>query len=38
VITEQTEDRKNRLMVFEDKAEAFMSVLQEAVGKMKEVK
>ncbi len=38
VITEQTEDKKNRLMVFEDKAEAFMSVLQEAVGKMKEVK
>ncbi len=38
VITEQTEDKKNRLMVFEDKAEAFMSALQEAVGKMKEVK
>ncbi|MEM2249465.1 MAG: DUF3276 family protein [Candidatus Bathyarchaeia archaeon] len=38
VITEQTEDRKNRLMVFEEKAEAFMSALQEAVGKMKEVK
>jgi len=38
VITEQTEDKKNRLMVFEDKAEAFMSALQEVVGKMKEVK
>jgi len=38
VITEQTEDRKNRLMVFEEKAEAFMSALQEVVGKMKEVK
>ncbi len=38
VITEQTEDKKNRLMVFEDKAEAFMSALQEVVDKMKEVK
>lgn len=38
IITEQTEDKKNRLMVFEDKAEQFMSALREAVDKMKEVK
>ncbi|MEJ5339488.1 MAG: DUF3276 family protein [Aquificaceae bacterium] len=38
IITEQTEDKKNRLMVFEDRAEEFMQALQEALGKMKEVK
>ncbi len=38
VITERTQNRKHRLMVFEDRVEAFMSFLQEAVGKMKEVK
>ncbi len=38
VITEWTQDKKHRLMVFEDRVEAFMSILQEAVGKMKEVK
>ncbi len=38
VITEQTEDRKSRLMVFEDRAGEFMAVLKEVVDKMKEVK
>ncbi|MEM2696028.1 MAG: DUF3276 family protein [Thermoproteota archaeon] len=38
VITEWTQSKKHRLMVFEDRAEAFMSALQEVVGKMKEVK
>lgn len=38
VITERTQNKKHRLMVFEDRAEAFISILQEAVGKMKEVK
>ncbi|MCS6999227.1 MAG: DUF3276 family protein [Aquificaceae bacterium] len=37
VITEQTEERRNSLMVFEDRLEDFLSALQEAVGRMKEV-
>lgn len=37
VITEQTNNRRHSLMVFEDRLEDFLSVLQEAVGKMKEV-
>ncbi|MCS7262131.1 MAG: PUR family DNA/RNA-binding protein [Aquificaceae bacterium] len=36
VITEQTEDKRNRLMVFKDRLEDFVSALQEAVGKMRE--
>ncbi len=36
VITEQKDDKRNRLMVFEDRAEEFVSLLREAVDKMKE--
>lgn len=36
VITEQTEDKRNRLMVFEDRLEDFVSALQEVVVKMRE--
>ena len=35
VITEQKDDKRNRLMVFEDRAEEFVSLLREAVDKMK---
>lgn len=35
VITEQTNDRRHSLMVFEDRLEDFLSAFQEAVGKMK---
>ncbi len=38
IITEQTEDKKNRLMVFEDRADEFMSALREAMDRMKQVK
>ncbi len=36
VITEQRENKRNRLMVFEDRAEDFVSLLREAVDRMKE--
>ncbi len=35
VITEQTEEKRNRLMVFEDKMEEFLSAMKEAADKMK---
>ncbi|MFN3599110.1 MAG: DUF3276 family protein [Aquificaceae bacterium] len=35
VITEQTEDKRSRLMVFEDRVEEFLSALKEATDKMK---
>ncbi|MFN4013346.1 MAG: DUF3276 family protein [Aquificaceae bacterium] len=35
VITEQTEDKRNRLMVFEERIEEFLSAIKEAVDKMK---
>ncbi len=35
VITEQTDEKRNRLMVFEEKAEEFLSALQDAVRNMK---
>lgn len=37
VITEQMEDKRNRLMVFEDKLEDFISAFNEVVNRMKEV-
>ncbi|MCS6957155.1 MAG: DUF3276 family protein [Aquificaceae bacterium] len=37
VITEQTEDKRNRLMVFEDRLEDFMSALREVAEKVKEL-
>lgn len=39
IITERTENRKrNSLMVFEDRAEEFLSALREAMDRLKEVK
>ncbi len=35
VITEQTDEKRNRLMVFEDKMEEFLNALQDAVRNMK---
>ncbi|MFN3472058.1 MAG: DUF3276 family protein [Aquificaceae bacterium] len=35
VITEQTEDKRNRLMVFEERIEEFLSAIKEAMDKMK---
>ena len=35
VITERKDDMRNRLMVFEDRVDEFVSTLQEAVSKMK---
>ncbi|MCS7307713.1 MAG: PUR family DNA/RNA-binding protein [Aquificaceae bacterium] len=35
VITEQRDDMRNRLMVFEDRVDEFVSALQEVISKMK---
>ncbi|MFN3870261.1 MAG: DUF3276 family protein [Aquificaceae bacterium] len=35
VITEQTEDKRNRLMVFEERMEDFLSALKEAMDNIK---
>ncbi|MFN4319909.1 MAG: DUF3276 family protein [Aquificaceae bacterium] len=36
VITEQKDDKRNTLMVFEDRADEFITLLKEAVDRMKE--
>lgn len=35
VITEQRDEKRTRLMVFEDRVDEFVSALQEVVSKMK---
>ena len=37
VITEKTEDKRNRLMVFEERLEDFASTLKEVIEKVKEL-